>query len=34
MNVGMFCNCAVSYGFSVINLCNPGVHYEMPCILH
>ena len=23
----------VSYGFPIINFCNPGVHYEMPCIL-
>jgi len=22
----------VSYGFPIINLCNPGVHYEPPCI--
>jgi hypothetical protein len=22
----------VSYGFPVINFCNPGVHYEMACI--
>jgi hypothetical protein len=22
----------VSYGFPVINFCNPGVHYETPCI--
>jgi len=22
----------VSYGFIIINFCNPGVHYEMPCI--
>jgi hypothetical protein len=22
----------VSYGFPVINFCNPGVHYEKPCI--
>ena len=22
----------VSYGFPIINFCNPGVHYEMPCI--
>jgi hypothetical protein len=22
----------VSYGFPSINLCNPGVHYETPCI--
>jgi endogenous inhibitor of DNA gyrase (YacG/DUF329 family) len=22
----------VSYGFSIINFCNPGVHYEKPCI--
>jgi len=22
----------VSYDFSIINFCNPGVHYEMPCI--
>jgi hypothetical protein len=22
----------VSYGFPIINLCNPGVHYETPCI--
>ena len=25
-----FCN-YVSYGFPIINFCNPGVHYEMPC---
>ena len=24
----------VSYGFTVINFCNPGVHYETPCIFH
>ena len=23
----------VSYGFPIINFCNPGVHYETPCIL-
>jgi len=23
----------VSYGFPVINFCNPGVHYETPCII-
>jgi hypothetical protein len=23
----------LSYGFPIINFCNPGVHYEMPCIL-
>jgi len=22
----------MSYGFSIINFCNPGVHYEMACI--
>jgi hypothetical protein len=22
----------VSYGFLIINVCNPGVYYEMPCI--
>jgi len=22
----------VSYGFLIINFCNPGVHYETPCI--
>jgi hypothetical protein len=22
----------VSYGFPIINICNPGVHYETPCI--
>ena len=22
----------VSYGFAIINFCNPGVHYERPCI--
>ena len=22
----------VSYGFPMINFCNPGVHYETPCI--
>jgi len=22
----------VSYGFPIINYCNPGVHYETPCI--
>jgi hypothetical protein len=22
----------VLYGFPIINFCNPGVHYEMPCI--
>jgi hypothetical protein len=24
----------VSYGFPIINFCNPGVHYETPCIIH
>jgi hypothetical protein len=24
----------MSYGFPIINFCNPGVHYETPCILH
>jgi hypothetical protein len=24
----------VSYGFTIINFCNPGVHYETPCIIH
>jgi hypothetical protein len=24
----------VSYGFLIINVCNPGVHYETPCIIH
>jgi hypothetical protein len=23
----------MSYGFPVINFCNPGVHYKMPCII-
>ena len=23
----------VSYGFPIINFCNPGVHYEKPCIM-
>jgi len=23
----------LSYGFPIINFCNPGVHYETPCIL-
>jgi len=23
----------LSYGLPIINLCNPGVHYETPCIL-
>jgi hypothetical protein len=23
----------VSYGFPIINVCNPGVHYETPCTL-
>jgi hypothetical protein len=23
----------MSYGFPIINFCNPGVHYETPCIL-
>jgi hypothetical protein len=23
----------VSYGFPIINFCNPGVHYETPCIM-
>jgi len=23
----------VSYGFPIIIFCNPGVHYETPCIL-
>jgi len=22
----------MSYGFPILNFCNPGVHYEMPCI--
>jgi hypothetical protein len=22
----------VSYGFPIINFCNPGIHYETPCI--
>jgi hypothetical protein len=22
----------VSYGFPILNFCNPGVHYETPCI--
>jgi len=22
----------VSYGFPIINFCNPGLHYETPCI--
>jgi len=25
------CKC-VSYGFPIINCCNPGIHYETPCI--
>ena len=24
----------LSYGFSIIIFCNPGVHYETPCTLH
>jgi hypothetical protein len=24
----------ISYGFPIINFCNPGVHYEMPCIFN
>jgi hypothetical protein len=24
----------VSYGFPIINFCNPGVHYETPCIMN
>jgi len=24
----------VSYGFPIINICNLGVHYETPCVLH
>jgi hypothetical protein len=31
-----FCLCRfhkyLSYGFPIINFCNPGVHYETPCI--
>jgi hypothetical protein len=23
----------MSYGFPIISFCNPGVHYEMPCII-
>jgi hypothetical protein len=23
----------VSYGFPILNVCNPGVHYETPCIM-
>jgi hypothetical protein len=23
----------LSYGFPIINFCNPGVHYETPCII-
>jgi hypothetical protein len=23
----------VSYSFPIINFCNPGVHYEMPCLV-
>jgi len=23
----------VSYGFPIINFCNPGLHYEKPCII-
>jgi hypothetical protein len=23
----------VSYGFPIINFCNPGVYYETPCII-
>jgi hypothetical protein len=23
----------VSYGFRIISFCNPGVHYETPCII-
>ena len=23
----------VSYGFSIINFCNPGEHYETPCTI-
>jgi hypothetical protein len=23
----------VSYGFPIVNFCNPGEHYEMPCIM-
>jgi hypothetical protein len=23
----------MSYGFPIINFCNPGVQYEMPCIM-
>jgi hypothetical protein len=23
----------VSYGFPIINVCNPGVHYKTPCII-
>ena len=33
MNVGMFCNSVVSYGFYIRNYCNPRVHYETPCIV-
>jgi len=22
----------LSYGYPIINFCNPGVHYETPCI--
>jgi len=22
----------ISYGFPIVNFCNPGVHYEMPCM--
>jgi hypothetical protein len=24
----------VSYGFPIINFCNPGVHYETPCTIY
>jgi hypothetical protein len=24
----------VSYGFPIIHFCNPGVHYETPCIVY
>ena len=24
----------VSYGFPIINFCNPGLHYETPCIMY
>ena len=24
----------VTYGFPIIHFCNPGVHYEMPCIVN